>query len=100
MTATRPKTGGRQKGTPNKKTALEKKGIEEKLKEMDYDPIVEMVEIGKEARINGDLSLAFNTSKELAQYVASKRKAVEHKIEIVGGNPIDLEIFNEIIADE
>lgn len=67
------KTGGRKKGTPNKKTST----IQEKLDALDCDPIIAMVKLAKEAHQGGDLPLAGSMYKELAQYVYPKRKAVE-----------------------
>ncbi len=69
----RVKTGGRQKGTPNKNT----QDIQAKLAAIGCDPILGMAEIAAEARSNGNLELAGSMYKELAQYVAPKRKAIE-----------------------
>ncbi len=68
---------GRVKGTPNKKT----QDIMDKLKAIGCDPILGMAKIAKEALEAGDnrdLALAGQMFKELAQYVAPKRKAIEH----------------------
>jgi hypothetical protein len=65
--------GGRTKGTPNKKTA----SIQEKLDALKCDPLEGMARIANEAMANGDAQLALSAFKELAQYVAPKRKAVE-----------------------
>lgn len=83
----RKKTGGRAKGTPNKKT----QDVIDKLEELNCDPIEGMARIALEAHDNGDLPLAGNMYKELAQYVAPKRKAIEH----TGQNGEDL--FPEFI---
>lgn len=82
--------GGRQKGTPNKKTA----DIEAKLEAIGCDPIELLARIANgeplQARIPGSpehsepveqwptLEQRIAAGKELAQYVAPKRKAVEH----------------------
>lgn len=66
--------GGRVKGTPNKRT----QEVIEKLAALDCDPIEGMATIAKEAYEARDFQLAGNMYKELAQYVAPKRKAVEH----------------------
>jgi hypothetical protein len=79
------KTGGRSKGTPNRKT-LE---VEEKLAEIGCDPIQAMAKIAAIAMAAGDHRLAGDLYKELAQYVAPKRKAVEHSG--LGGGPIESE---------
>ncbi len=65
--------GGRSKGTPNKRT----QDVIERLKELDCDPIEGMAIIAKRAIEGDDLALAGQMYKELAQYVAPKRKAVE-----------------------
>jgi hypothetical protein len=65
--------GGRQKGTPNKKT----QALQERLADMDCDPIEAMIRIGEEANAKEDWHLAFSVYKELAQYVYPKRKAIE-----------------------
>lgn len=67
------KTGGRVKGTPNKKT----QAVLDKLEAADHDPILAMVKIAKKAYAMDDLHLAGAMNRELAQYVAPKRKAVE-----------------------
>ena len=70
---TRQKTGGRKAGTPNTKT----KSIIDRLKELKCDPIEGMALIAKQAMDEGEMQLAGNMYKELAQYVAPKRKSVE-----------------------
>ena len=67
------KVGGRVKGTPNKAT----QNVIAKLEALGCDPIVGMAEIAALARKEGDLNLAGSMYKELAQYVAPKRKAIE-----------------------
>ena len=70
---TRQKTGGRKAGTPNTKTV----SIIDKLKSLKCDPIEGMAIIAKQAMEEGELQLAGNMFKELAQYVAPKRKSIE-----------------------
>lgn len=65
---------GRKKGAPNKRS----KEVMDKLVELDCDPIEGMARIAEQAMNDGDMQLAGNMYKELAQYVAPKRKAVEH----------------------
>ena len=67
------KTGGRKKGTPNKKTA----SIQAKLDKHGCDPIEEMAKLAMESIKKDDVQTATSLLKELAQYVAPKRKAVE-----------------------
>lgn len=64
---------GRKKGTVGRKTLA----VEQKLAELKCDPIEGMAIIAKQAMGEGDLHLAGSMYKELAQYVAPKRKAVE-----------------------
>ena len=84
-----PRHGGRQKGTPNKLT----QEVIARLAELKCDPIEGMATIAAQAREAGDLKLAGSMYAELAQYVAPKRKAVEH----TGGDgePLKLEIVLE-----
>ena len=69
--------GGRKKGTPNKKTAKAAKTIQETIERIGCDPLEAMLEIAIQAKNEGDLQLSLSAYKELAQYVAPKRKAVE-----------------------
>jgi hypothetical protein len=69
-----PKYGGRKKGTPNKAT----QSIQQRLDDLGCDPIEGMVKIANEALSSADFQLAGNMYKELAQYVAPKRKSIEH----------------------
>jgi len=73
------KTGGRKKGTPNKRTI----DVIERLNELDCDPIAGMAEIAKLAMSEQNLTLAGYMYKELAQYMAPKRKAMEFTVETV-----------------
>ena len=66
--------GGRTKGTPNKRT-LE---VQERLQELGCDPIEGMVRIGTAAEQRGEYQLAGQMYKELAQYVAPKRRVTQH----------------------
>ena len=67
------KTGGRQKGTPNKINIA----VTKKLQELDCCPITALVSIAKEAHEAKDLALAANVYKDLAQYVSAKLKPSE-----------------------
>ena len=69
-----PKTGGRKKGTPNKKS----QDVQAKLDALGCDPIEGMAKIAQQAMSEGDLPLAGNMFKELAQYVTPKLKSIEH----------------------
>lgn len=79
------KTGGRKAGTPNKRS----QEVAEKLEHMGVDPIERLALIAEMAEQDAQmaenpkdrlphLQLAKDCHKELAQYVAPKRKAVEH----------------------
>jgi hypothetical protein len=76
--------GGRQKGTPNRKTIA----VADRLEALGCDPIEGMAKIAMDEK--AELSLRAQMYKELAQYVAPKRKAVE----ITGedGDPFQMEL--------
>jgi hypothetical protein len=78
--------GGRQKGTLNKTT----KTILDKFEELNCDPLEGMIRIAERAMEEGDLQMAGSMYKELAQYVAPKRKAVELSNE-QGSGPLRIE---------
>jgi len=67
------KYGGRVKGTPNKKN----QSIMDKLEALNCDPLEGMAKIAKKAMEEGEFALAGTMFKELAQYVAPKRKSIE-----------------------
>ena len=69
------KTGGRQKGTPNKAT----QDVVARLAELDCDPIEGMAMLALDP--NNPPELRGRMFSELAQYIAPKRKAVEHSAE-------------------
>ena len=74
-----PKTGGRAKGTPNKRT----QSVTEKLAALGCDPIEGLAHIAMNkkqklgVRKDVPIELRAQMYKELAQYVAPKRKAAE-----------------------
>ena len=68
-----PKTGGRVKGQKNKVSEL----VRDRLKELNCDPIEQLVIIARQAQQNDDLQLAGAMYKELAAFVAPKLKAME-----------------------
>lgn len=65
------KTGGRKKGTPNKRN----QEIQAKLDALGCDPVEGMARIAMDE--NNEVSLRGRMFAELAQYVLPKRKAVE-----------------------
>lgn len=87
------KTGGRQSGTPNRRT----QEIERLLGSMNCDPIEGMAEIAQLAREENDLRLAGQMYKELAQYVAPKRRSIEVRTD-QSVNPIDKMTEEELEA--
>jgi hypothetical protein len=64
--------GGRQRGTPNKRT-LE---VAERLAALRCDPITGMARIAMNRK--NPVELRARMFAELAQYIAPKRKALEH----------------------
>ena len=66
------KTGGRTRGTPNRRT----QEIIEKLEALGCDPVEGMAKLAADE--NNSAELRGRMYAELAQYVAPKRKAVEH----------------------
>jgi hypothetical protein len=89
------KTGGRKRGVPNRLTAA----VIERLAELDCDPIEGMAKIAADE--NAPIEVRARMYSELAQYIAPKRRAIDHDlsptaadammpriIEIVAG-PID-----------
>jgi len=86
------KTGGRTKGTPNKKTQL----VQQQMEDLGFDPIESMIEICNQAMTDKNYVLAGQMAKELAQYVYPKRKAVEH----TSGEPIELPKITINITDD
>lgn len=74
------KTGGRQKGTPNKQTMDVVKLLEEKFP--GYNPVVAMAQMAHDTNLTPELRLAAH--REAAKYVAPQRKAVEVTGEVNG----------------
>jgi hypothetical protein len=72
------KTGGRTAGTPNKRT----QDVIERLAALNCDPIEGMARIAMDEANAPELR--GRMFSELAQYVAPKRKAVEHSGEGAG----------------
>jgi hypothetical protein len=66
------KTGGRIKGTPNKGTLA----VAERLEAIGCDPIEGMARIAMD--IKTPIDIRAKLYSELAQYIAPKRKAIEH----------------------
>ena len=64
------KAGGRQKGTPNKKS----QDLIQRCEDFGFDPFEALLSM---ARDSEDELLRFNAVKELCQYLFPKRKALE-----------------------
>ena len=75
------KTGGRQLGTPNRRTA----DIQRQLAELNCDPIAGMATIAMDATV--PITIRASMFKELAQYVAPKRRSIE--VADVDGGPVE-----------
>ena len=73
-------------GTKSKEIAL-------KLKELDCDPIEALAMIAKDQTNTPELR--FQANKELAQYVAPKRKAVEMDAALDGGIQVNVMKFDD-----
>lgn len=74
--------GGRAKGTPNKAT----REVQQLLDELNCDPIEGMARIAMDESV--ELPLRASMLKELAQYVAPKRKAIEHTGDALAALPV------------
>lgn len=83
--------GGRAKGVKNKAT----QSVIERLKDLNCDPIEGMAIIAKQAMAEGEMQLAGNMFKELAQYVAPKRKSVE----LTGEDGEDIKIDGKFVIE-
>lgn len=70
------KFGGRQKGTPNKRSSIP---VVQRLVDADLDPFLELVKIIRKPEAS--IELQTKILCELAQYVAPKRKAIDHSSE-------------------
>lgn len=76
--------GGRQKGTPNKRTLLFET-VREACEAQGYSPVETLIEIAKNA--GNDAGVRGRAAAELCSYLFPKRKAVE--VSGMGGSPIE-----------
>jgi hypothetical protein len=67
------KTGGRQKGTPNKNRAALIERLSERF--ANYDPVIALAELAQDASV--DLSVRLDCHKTLANYLYPKMRSVE-----------------------
>lgn len=79
------KTGGRKKGTPNKKT----QDVQAKLDAIGCDPITSLALL---AQTSEDEGIKVQCLKEIAQYVLPKRRAIEHSG--TDGGPLVVEMVS------
>jgi len=73
-----PRIGGRQKGTPNKKTAEIQERVKKFMEQMgvkNFDPLMALAGIAVDK--GTPLKLKVDALKEIAQYMHPKRRAVE-----------------------
>lgn len=83
--------GGRQKGTPNKKTQALQELIAEKYP--GYNPVLEMVDMALDDETPKDLKFACN--KEVAKYMVPQLKAIEmihneHTLPVININGVNI----------
>ena len=69
---TRQKTGGRIKGTPNRRT----QALQEKLSDLNYCPVESLVMIARQAEAASNWPLAVDCAKALMPYTFAKRKTI------------------------
>ena len=80
---------GRPKGSLGEKT----KAVQAKLDELGCDPIEALANISMDN--SNTPELRFQANKELAQYIAPKRKAIEMDANLDGGLKVNLVQFAE-----
>tara|TARA_A100001201_G_C3930981_1_gene153589 strand:- start:171 stop:461 length:291 start_codon:yes stop_codon:yes gene_type:complete len=80
---------GRPKGSLGEKT----KAVQAKLDELGCDPIEALANISMDT--SNTPELRFQANKELAQYVAPKRKAIEMDANLDGGLKVNVVQFAE-----
>src|ERR1700726_685869 len=76
------KTGGRVKGTPNKGTVA----VAERLEAIGCDPVEGMARTRMDT--NKPIDICAKLYSQRAQYIAPKRKAIEHSGESIGVGPV------------
>lgn len=84
---------GRPAGKPNKRT----QEIQDRLDELDCDPIEGMAMIAADPTASQELK--FQAYKELAQYVAPKRKAIDMNATLDGSFNIQVVRFTDTAVD-
>ena len=84
----------RPKGAKNKRP----QEIQDRLAELDCAPIEGMVQIAKEPTSSQELKL--QAFKELVQYTAPKRKAVDMTASVDGNISVDIVKFSDIDEED
>jgi len=89
------KAGGFREGSGRPKGSLGEKSlaVQAKLEQLGCDPIEALANISMDT--NNTPELRFQANKELAQYVAPKRKAVELEGTLDGGLNVSVVKFTE-----
>ena len=89
------KAGGFREGSGRPKGSLGEKtlAVQAKLEQLGCDPIEALANISMDN--NNTPELRFQANKELAQYVAPKRKAVELEGSLDGGLNVNVVKFTE-----
>jgi hypothetical protein len=84
-------------GSGRKKDSVTKvqKSIQERLKQLNCDPIEGMARIALLAEEAGEYAIAVACYKELAQYIAPKLRAIEHSGTVDGGITVQIVKFSE-----
>ena len=85
------KSGGRVAGTPNKRS----QEVKQRLDELGCDPIEGMAKLAMDDDTSNELR--GQMYKELAQYIAPKRRAIEQEI-TMSREPTRQEAFNQLAA--
>jgi len=76
------KIGGRQKGTPNKKTLIK---ADDLLLELDINPIQKLIELAESDEATIDHKI--NCYKEIAKYTYPKSKSQDIRVESYSQHP-------------
>jgi len=87
------KTGGRRAGIPNKITGR----VAESLDAIGCNPIIEMAMILMDTE--NEVGIRFAAAKELAAYVAPKRKPLEENMLEEVAEADDRELYEKAMAD-
>ena len=83
----RPKIGGRQKGTPNKKTLIR---ADELLIQLNINPIQKLIELAESDEATIDHKI--NCYKEIAKYTYPKHRSQDISLNQVSDMPNTIEV--------